>query len=269
MTIRDFVGRSFAAIVLFAALGLPTPSHSQPTASDEFLSYTGRAEALQGHGFLYGEKHILVLRGGKLAERVVLYTCRDGSAFARKKSFYGNGWSPDFVLDDASNGMREGVRSEGGGRQVFFRAARSDHERSKSLEETAGLVIDTGFDAFVRDNWQPLMAKDGLSMRFLIPSHLSDMEFRVQHVRADHVDGVPVEVFRLTLSNIFGWFVPGIDVYYTAQDHVLVRYVGISDLMDASGSNIRADITFALAARRATDEHDLATALQTRLMPCH
>lgn len=76
------------------------------------------------------------------------------------------------------------MRSEGASRQAFFRAARSGHERSNPLHKTAGLAVDTGFDAFVRDHWQPIMAKGGLTMRFLIPSHLADMEFRVQHVMA-------------------------------------------------------------------------------------
>lgn len=114
------------------------------------------------------------------------------------------------MFDDASNGVQEGVRSEGAPAAKCFFAPRA--ATAKEL---------TGFDAFVRDNWQPLMAKDGLTMRFLIPSHLADMEFRVQHVRADHVDGVPVEVFRLMLSNVFGWFVPGIDVYYSTQGREL------------------------------------------------
>jgi hypothetical protein len=267
MTIRDRTGR-FAAALSLAALGFASVSHGQSTSGDEYLSYTGKAEATQGHGFLYGERHILVLRGGKPTERVVLYTCRDGSPFARKTSSYGDAWAPDFVFDDASNGMEEGVRREGGSRQVFFRAARSDQERTHVLHQAPGLVVDTGFDAFVRDNWQSLMASEGLAMRFLIPSHLADMGFRVQHVRGDHVDGVPVEVFRLTLSSVFGWFVPGIDVYYSSQDHVLMRYVGLADLLDVSGNNIRADIAFGLSDRRSANQGDLTAALGARLEPC-
>jgi hypothetical protein len=204
-----------------------------------------------------------------LAERVVLYTCKDGSAFARKTSSYVRAEAPDFLLEDASNGMSEGVRSEGGARQVFFRAALTDRERSKTLHEASDLVVDTGFDVFVRDRWQALVDGGDLPIRFLVPSHLSDMGFRVRYVRGDQIDGVPVDVFRLTLSNVFGRFVPGIDVYYSTQDHILMRYMGLSDLLDASGNNIRADILFGLADRRPADEHDLATALQARLEPCH
>ena len=267
MSIPNLAGRR-AAIFFGAVLGFAVASHGQSISGDDYLTYTGKAEAPHAHRFLYGERHVLAFRAGKLAQRVVLYTCRDGSPFARKTSSYVDAWAPDFVFEDASNGMREGVRRESGARQVFYRAARSDRERANALPQVPGLVVDTGFDAFVRDNWQSLMASEGRSMRFLIPSHLADMGFRVQHVRGDHVDGVPVEVFRLTLSNVFGWFVPGIDVYYSAKDHVLVRYVGVADLLDASGSNIRADIGFELSDRRPANDHDLTAALQAHLEPC-
>ena len=267
MTMRALAGG--LAVILLAALGVSTACQAQPGSDESYLMYTGKAEAPQSRRFLYGERHILVFRRGALAERVVLYTCRDGSAFARKTSSYVRPEAPDFLLEDASNGMREGVRTEEGARRVFFRAASSDRERSNTLHEPSGLVVDTGFDAYVRERWEALVEGGDLNMRFLLPSHLSDMGFRVQHLRADHIDGVPVEVFRLTLSNVFGWFVPGIDVYYSKQDHVLMRYVGLSDLLDSSGDNIRADIRFGLADRRAADEHDLAAALQARLGPCH
>jgi hypothetical protein len=268
MIIREFAG-GVAAIVLAAALGVSSPCRGQPVSEESYLTYSGHAAAPQDRRFLYGEKHILVFRGGALAERVVLYTCKDGSAFARKTSSYVKPEAPDFLLEDASNGMREGVRSEGGARQVFFRAALSDRERTKTLHEASDLVVDTGFDVFVRNRWQALVEGGDLPMRFLVPSHLSDMGFIVRYVRADQIDGVPVDVFRLTLSNVFGRLVPGIDVYYSTQDHVLMRYVGLSDLLDASGNNIRADIAFGLADRRPADEHDLATALQARLGACH
>jgi hypothetical protein len=254
---------------LCAALGIAAASRGQAITGNDYLTYTGRAEAPQGHAFLYGERHILVFHGGKLAQRVVLYTCRDGSPFARKTSSYVDAWAPDFVFEDASNGMREGVRREDGARQVFFRAARSDKERAKALPQAPELVVDSGFDAFIRDNWQSLIGPEGRTLRFLIPRHLADMGFRVRHVRGDYVDGVPVEIFRLSLSNVFGWVVPGIDVYYSAQDHVLMRYVGLADLLDASGSNIRADIAFSLSDRRSAKEGDLMAALGARLEPCH
>ncbi len=240
------------------------------------MTYSGAATALQTQKFAYGERHVLRLKDGRLAERVVLYTCRDGSAFARKTSSYENALAPNFVLEDSSNGMREGIRPGGiraddradGGRTVFFRASHAEPEKSGPLPRVPGLVADSGFDEFVRANWQALAGGQSLSMHFLVPSRLDDMAFRVQRLRSDQVDGVPAEVFRLKLSGFLGWFLSGIDVYYGAADHVLMRYVGLSDLRDAARDNMAVNISFHPHDRRPGGLPDFEDAGQTRLAAC-
>jgi hypothetical protein len=71
--------RSFILLALFTVHAL-----AAPRPGDRYLSYSGIATARHSAEFLYGEHHVLLYRDGRLAERVVLYTCRDGSAFARK-----------------------------------------------------------------------------------------------------------------------------------------------------------------------------------------
>jgi hypothetical protein len=105
-------------------------------------------------------------------------------------------------------------------------------------------------------------------MHFLIPSRLDDMGFRVQRLRSDRVGGIPAEVFRLKLSGIFGWFLPGIDVYYGAADHVLLRYEGLSDLRDGARDNMAVNISFNPNDRRPGGPRELKDAGQARLAPC-
>jgi hypothetical protein len=265
-----------AATAAFAAAPLGSaPIESAAAASvalgESYVTYAGAATALKTEKFAYGEQHVLRIKDGKLAERVVLYTCRDGSAFARKTSSYADELAPSFVLEDASNGMREGIRDgdrPGGSRTVFYRASRADAEKSGPLPRVPGLVADSGFDDFVRSNWQALAAGQSLTMHFLVPSRLDDVGFRVQRLRSDRVDGIPVEVFRLKLSGIFGWFLPGIDVYYGAADHVLLRYVGLSDLRDAALDNMAVNIAFNPNERRPAAPRDFKDAGQARLAPC-
>jgi hypothetical protein len=247
---------------VLAAIGVPM-AHAE-----SYLTYTGRAVSLRSRGFLYGETHVLAERGGTLAERVVLYTCGDGSAFARKTVNYVDPLAPDFLLEDTSNGMREGIRSDGRERQVFYRAGRGYADQSSRLPGVAGLVADAGFDDFVRANWKPLTSGSDLGIHFLVPSRLEDMSFKIAELRADQIDGMPVDVLRLKLAGLFGWFLPGIDVYYSVRDHVLVRYVGLSDLHDASGDNMKVDIAFDPKHRRPATKEDFDAALHARLAPC-
>jgi hypothetical protein len=250
------------AVALFASLCC------HATDADQYVSYTGTAVAPNTQQFLYGERHVLKLREGKLAERVVLYTCSNGAPFARKTVSYTDALAPDFLLEDASNGMRQGVRATGNGRAVFYREDRTEPEKTGALPRDSGLVVDSGFDEFVRANWQSLMSGTALTMHFLVPSRLDDMNFRVEHVRSEEAGGGRVEVFRLKLSSIFGWVLPGIDVYYDAKDHLLVRYVGLSDLRNPAHDNYRTEIIFRRGDRHSSGAHEVDDARQARLMPC-
>jgi len=257
---RTFIA-SFALI-----LGLVEAGWSVPV--DGYLTYSGVATSRRTNDFLYGERHVLSFRGGRLAQRVVLYTCRDGSAFARKNVSYVDPLAPDFLVEDASNGMREGIRTEAAERLVFFRENARSQEKTGPLPRAPGLVADASFDDFVQAHWAQLMGGDALEMRFLVPSRLADYGFQVQRLRSETVLGVPTEVFRLRLSGFWGWLLTGIDVYYSATDHVLVRYDGLSDLRDNAGDNFKTMIDFPPKDRHAASEDSLREALRAPLAAC-
>lgn len=255
--------------VIVVGLVLLGPLASAQTAPLEtYLAYSGTATVRHGSDFLYGERHVLHFRDGQLTERVVLYTCRNGAAFARKTVHYIDPLAPDFVLEDVSTGMREGLESRPSGRAVFFRADRADAERRHEIAVERGLVVDAGFDQFVRDEWDALMSGRTATMRFLVPSRLRDISFDVEHLRSDRFGDIPVEVFRLKLSGFWGWFLPGIDVDYSRADHVLVHYDGLSDLRDKSNANYQAEITFPLDDRKVADAQALHVLLETQLEAC-
>ena len=236
--------------------------------ADGFLSYSGVATVRRSNAFLYGERHVLAFRGGRLAERVVLYTCRDGSPFARKTVSYVDAFAPDFLLEVASTGMREGVRTVGNERSVFFRDDRVEPEKASPLPSTPGLVADAGFDEFVRAHWRALMSGESQELHFLVPSRLEEIGFRAQHLRSETVDGISAEVFRLKLAGFWGWVLPGIDVSYGADDHTLMRYDGLSDLRDASGDNFQTQISFPSSDRAPSSAASMAEARQAQLAPC-
>ena len=217
---------------------------------------------------MYTEKHFLVYRDSRLAERVVLYLCQDGTAFARKNVNYAELTAPDFALDDASNGMREGVRTEGRQRMVFFRAKGAEPEKDRALPPIEGLVADAGFDEFIRVQWSALMSGRAVALQFLVPSRLGTMSFAAQRLRSDTVNGVPAEVIRLKFHGVLGLALPSIDVTYCAADHVLLRYAGVSDLRNASGENYQALISFRPDARGEGGERGIVAARDAPLAAC-
>jgi hypothetical protein len=235
---------------------------------ERYARYSGEARSRHSDAFLYGEQHFLVYRDGRLAERAVLYVCRDGTPFARKTVTYADPYAPDFLLEDQATGMREGIRSIAQERQVFFRGNRIEPEKSKALPPIRDLVADAGFDDFIRANWETLMTDRVLPLHFLVPSRLTSLSFELRRLRSDTLNGLPVEVMRLTLSGILGHVLPSIDVSYSASDHVLVRYEGLSDLRDAAGDNFQALITFKPRDRTSDDAGGIAAARAAPLAPC-
>jgi hypothetical protein len=259
----------FAAMLTATLLATGTVAAPGAQAADDgYVEYTGTATARHAPTPLYGEHHVLAYRGGHLSERMVLYTCPDGSPFARKKVTYVDSQAPDFLFEDASNGMLEGIRSRDGGRYVFFRANRIDPEMSAPLPQVADLVADAGFDEFIRAHWGMLMNGAAVPLRFLVPSRLKALSFDVQHVRSDQVDGKPAEVFSLKLAGVLGWVIPGLDVTYDAGERVLVRFEGISDLRDTRGDNLQASISFPMKDRRPSSAQAFASAEQAKIAPC-
>lgn len=259
-----------ALILLTTGLSVGAPA----AALDSYVSYSGVARARHSTDVLYGERHVLLYRDGRLAERAVVYTCRDGSTFARKVVSYPTAMVPNFLLEDASNGMREGIREDtregatSATRVVFYRERSGDPDKSKLVPTVPGLVADAGFDEFVQSHWDSLVSGAALEIRFLLPSRLEEKGFQVQHLREDNIQGTPTEVFRLGLSGILGWFLPGIDVYYRSSDHLLLRFDGISDLHDAAGNNFKTTIDFPIEERKAANAQAMLEARQSPIQPC-
>jgi hypothetical protein len=251
----------------FLVLGVGGFAPNPAQAAEQYLAYSGVAASQRTGEQLYQENHVLRFQDGRLAERVVLYTCPDGTAFARKVATYEDPLAPSFNFEDVTNGVREGVKA-GERRRVFFRGADQKPEKSMPLQASPGLVVDSGFDEFIRSNWHALMTAGPLPLQFLVPSRLETLNFQVQHVRSGSEETVPTEVFRLKVQGIVGWIAPSIDVSYSENDHVLVRYQGMSDLRDKAGENLRADIRFRPRDRKPSDAGAAAAAKSAPLVAC-
>jgi hypothetical protein len=248
------------------------PAIASNQTQDGYIEYSGTAAAPRSMKYLYGERHVLRYSDGRLAERVVLYTCVNGAPFARKTARYASGfaapYAPDFLLEDASTGLREGVRSVDDRRSVFFRSDRAAAERARPLPQNPELVADAGFDEFIRVHWQPLLEGKDLALHFLVPSRLGDLAFEVRHNSSGTIEGMPTEVFRLKLAGFLGWLMSPIEVSYDAGQHVLLRYDGLSDLRDAAGTNIPVQIIFRPSDRNPSDAAAMSMARQAPLAPC-
>lgn len=214
----------------------------------------GRAQSPDG-GLLYLEHHLVRRAQGRPLERLVLYRCADGTAFARKRVDYRESvLAPAFALEDARSDYREGLRRPGGPHELFVREGAGETERSARVE-AADLVADAGFDEFLRTHWDRLMAGDAVPLAFAVPSRLESMDFTVRRLRGGaQVAGEDAVVFRLALGGWRGWLAPHIDVAYGRESRRLLRFEGLSNLRSDDGRRqLAARIDFPRPARAADE----------------
>lgn len=233
--------RTLPRLALGLCLALPLARAFGATPA---VHLEARAYADDGH-LLYRESHwIFATAEGRT--RLVLYRCPDGEPFARKwVRDHGRPTSPDVDLEDARRGYREGVRRRADGRrEVFVRRDAGSAERSALLDDAPAPVIDAGFDAFLRAQWN-LDPDTGLSVPFLLPSRLGTLDLKVRRLPDQVIDGRPVRRFRLGLDSLVGFALPHLDVAYDARSRALWRFRGIANIRDVAGRNLSVRIDFA------------------------
>jgi hypothetical protein len=177
-----------------------------------------------------------------------LYTCPDGHAFARRTSDYGTHPAmPDFALEIAPTGYREGVRSEGAQRIVYVKRGSNRSEQDAPLPAAEHAVIDDGFNAYVAAHWDALLAGQDVPIEYLVPSRHRYYRFRIVPVDADK----PGELrLRMQFDFWFGRFLPHVYAVFDRATRHLIRYQGISNIRDAEGDNVHARIESPLSGRR-------------------
>lgn len=226
--------------LLLSVAGFAAPAHAT------LVGYQGDARDPDSRRLLYREEHLLRRDGDTPVERIVLYRCPDGSAFARKRVDYrGSTLAPAFELVDA-HGHREGLRREGGKTLVWSGSA-----TPKALGASrAPLVADAGFDEFLRQRWTPLLAGQPQPLAFAVPAFGRSLPFKVRSVPASPAVAGQHR-FELRVGGVLGVVAPSIAVDYDARDRRLRRFVGMTNVRDARGELIEAEIDFPHAPQPA------------------
>jgi len=235
----------------FLLAGLAGAASAAPATLTEQLA---SAHSLAGGQLLYREQHLVRMVDAAPSERLVLYRCPGGAAFARKRVDYSRTLlAPAFDLEDARSGYREGLRvAPGGGAELYFRARSGEAEQHAVLAQAPD-VADAGFDEWLRNRWGGLAAGDVMQPRFAIPSRLETLTFQVRRTGEQTIGGARAVTFRMRLDGLLGYLVPHIDVAYDARSQRLLRFEGLGNLRDASGDRqLQVRIDFPDAPHPAT-----------------
>lgn len=223
-----------------AVLALTLLAAPLAASAAQIRAYVGEARSADD-ALIYEEHHLVRLDGEQPVERLVTYRCTDGQPFARKLVTYGNPvHAPTFRLDDHRFGYVEGF-DDG---VVFVRAGTAAEEQRAVIKASAALVVDAGFDEFVREHWDTLQRGASVPLEFLVPSRLSSYKFKLRKVRSEAMFGAPASVFELAVSGLLGWFADPLEVGYRDSDRRLMHFKGLTNIRKTLDSNIVAQIRF-------------------------
>lgn len=228
-------------LLLLLSISLAGFAHAEPI-------HSARGEAFGNDGrLLFTQTHYWYDDDGE-PRGFTLYACPDGRAFAHRTSDYGtHPDTPDFALEIAQTGYREGVRRERAQQVVYVQRRADRPEQDAPLPSAEHPVIDDGFNAYVATHWDALVAGNKVPIQYLVPSRHRFYHFRI--VRVD--DANPGELrLRMQFDFWFGRFLPHVYVVFDRGTRHLVRYEGISNIRDAEGHNVHVRIKSPLSGRR-------------------
>lgn len=112
--------------------------------------------------------------------------------------------------------------------------------QSQTYMPTDDLIIDAGFDPYVRKHWTTLQAGRSVAARFHVPSRLESLRISVTPVDRQECAQAIGEVLCLVvkpagLLRVVGWFLEPLYLAYDMETRRLLMFKGTSNLADDEG----------------------------------
>ena len=228
-------------LLVLAALALAPNAYAIETSG----RVIGEARDLESDEFLYREVYCA---NGNPEEMEVIYRNVEDRVIARKLLDYSSGpTTPSFVQQNFySSEIIEVDLKAGKVTMAVLDAVKAEPKKviSTQTDGTLPVVIDAGFDEYIRSNWDSLLA--GEKQTFLFPFAERDklIELRIKKAACSY-PGENHQCFKLELSN---WFirmlVSPIELGYDPELQRLMRYRGLSNIGDGKGNGSVVDIRY-------------------------
>ncbi|MFN0049263.1 MAG: hypothetical protein ACKVOU_09085 [Cytophagales bacterium] len=209
--------------------------------SKDVISYAGQAFTIKPAAFFYQETHNEIIVNGKHCKTDVAYTNELGEKIGYKTLDYTKyTTSPTYKLEDNRAKYREGAEITPDGKViVYFQYTDKEITANfKTFSVPQPIVIDGGFNYFVKENWNAIINGSILTFNFVSPSKMDYFTFRISK-KADIVyNRKQATLLYLELDNmILRWLIPPIKITYDIKTKRIIKYEGIANLSDKNGKN--------------------------------
>ena len=209
----------------FAALAAGA-GHAQ---TNEFVGY---GYDLKTDEFRYTEHHTQTLKDGKVVDWQVEYRAPDGALIASKwLKPSGNPAVPEYELSVKTNGYVEGIRRiDDTTIELKRQKPGEESAETKTISHDATACADSGFDAYLRQNWDRALSGKKLKFDFIAAGRLADYGFKAKRIDDTTFEGKPAVRFEVSLASFLGVFVDSLELTYDPDSKKLLEYRGIGNM---------------------------------------
>ena len=234
---------------LFIALLFTSSSVIADTQNHSPISYIGEAYSLDDPDILlYREEHTLSLQEGKPVKRQVNYYSAEGELIASKENWYRSSpTQPDFILTDFRTDYREEAKStetSNTNTLTLILTENQETEQTQLTEFDYELVIDAGFDDFIRQHWDALQAGKTIPFSFASVARQTSVNFEVEAQNPEQSNATNLKLEMTLRSSLLSWLMSPIKLEYDRNTQRLMRYRGLSNIQDNNGDGQEVDIRY-------------------------
>ncbi len=238
-----YVPRLASAVLLLAGFAVQGVFANQSTGQ-----VVGEAFGLESSELLYSEIHC----GIDDHASEVIYQQSDGTLIAHKLLDYQSGAiTPSFIQHNVQSEEKIEVRFDQLAVSMSVTTSGAlEQEKRHPVSDNADkpVVIDAGFDGFIRTNWATLIAGDTLEFQFPLASRSSMVSLRVKPSACSY-ESDSDQCFTLEPSNwLYRMLSAPIELGYDPKYMRLARYRGLSNINDETGKGLVVDIKYSYQA---------------------
>lgn len=239
---NQLAGIAVAAVLVLAF----TPTIGQ---AQTMLDYIGEAYDLeQPDTLLYREQHRLIQQRDDQGNRIPLtrqvdYFSADGELIAEKTNDYRNTITqPDFILRDLRHNYSEQSEKVANGWRLTLQE-NGTTTRQIVDDFDYELVIDAGFDDFIRNHWQALLQGETVPFSFASVARQTTVNFEVKASNPQRLQQ-PLKITMTLGSALLSWLLDPIKLEYQRSSQRLLRYQGLSNIQDNNQQGQQVDIRY-------------------------
>ncbi|MFT5502706.1 MAG: hypothetical protein ACI845_000277 [Gammaproteobacteria bacterium] len=225
------------AIILFLLVSIPSIGTSKPSIN---IDVQGRAFDLDSGELVYQEFHCIDLDN---KQRIVEYYDDTNKKILSKWLDYKGGLStPSMIQIDAV--LEETVAMSLVGNSVNMFSDDISESLSIKVDTRVPLVIDAGFDNFIRDYWAELIEGRTIVFQFPVVARKSIFNFEVKASNCRY-DNQQDQCFSMEPASwLLSALLDPIELGYDKNSRQLNRYRGLSNVEDRNGSGYEVDIHY-------------------------